>query len=262
VDGAPESCPASQTLPPVERVVIRGNKIVAANTDAMVAQHFRDVVIEGNEITGLAERGQHSDALQTVWGGEGMIYRRNYVHDNQGTEGYFSKDGRIYNLTIDDNLFVDNFQKSPYAGPPVSFYNAVPDPARPYYTGYGAAVTRNTIWNLGPGGSPSGNSFYLMGTQNRNVLVQQNVTDRIDLSETNASQVAANGMSEDFNLVGLSAGANAGLWGRRGAHDVPGPPRFQDRASDDYRLSGPVSGGGSSYTPGVTWRPADQHYGP
>ena len=262
IDGAPERCAASQTLPPVSNVVIRGNKIVAARTDAMVAQNFRNVIIEGNEVSGLVERGQHSDALQTVWGGQGLVYRRNYVHDNAGTEGFFAKDGRIANLVIDDNLFVDTFSHAPYDGPPVSFYNAVPDPSAPFYNGHGATVEHNTIWNSAPGGGPSGNFFYLMGPQNRDVAIHRNVTERIDLSETSPSQVSANGIAEDYNLVGETRGGYVGAWGRRGPHDVAGPPHFVNRAADDYRLRGPVSRSGVKYKPGVTWRPAAQHYGP
>jgi hypothetical protein len=39
-------------------------------------------------------------------------------------------------------------------------------------------------------------------------------------------------------------------------------PTFVNPSTDDYRVSGSVSAGGATYTPGVDWRPADQHYGP
>ena len=33
--------------------------------------NFRDIVVEGNEITNVIETGNHNDCLQSVWGGTG-----------------------------------------------------------------------------------------------------------------------------------------------------------------------------------------------
>ena len=69
--------------------------------------NFRDIVVEGNEITNVIETGNHNDCLQSVWGGDGLIFRKNYLHDNR-CQGFFIKDGRAFNVTVEDNLIVRN----------------------------------------------------------------------------------------------------------------------------------------------------------
>ena len=49
------------------------------------------MLIEGNEITGVRENGNHSDCLQTVWVGDHLVFRKNYLHDNR-CQGFFVKD--------------------------------------------------------------------------------------------------------------------------------------------------------------------------
>ena len=49
------------------------------------------MLIEGNEITGVRENGTHSDCLQTVWVGDHIVFRKNYLHDNR-CQGFFVKD--------------------------------------------------------------------------------------------------------------------------------------------------------------------------
>ena len=49
------------------------------------------VLIEGNEITSVRENGNHSDCLQTVWVGDHIVFRKNYLHDNR-CQGFFIKD--------------------------------------------------------------------------------------------------------------------------------------------------------------------------
>ena len=89
VPGAPYQ--GATELPPISNVTIRGNRITRPNTDAIFPTNFRNVVVEGNEITGVVENGQHNDVLQTVWGGDRLTFRRNFVHDNGG-QGFFIKE--------------------------------------------------------------------------------------------------------------------------------------------------------------------------
>ena len=155
VSGAPE--PGATPLPPVERVTIRGNKLHDINTDAIFVANYRDILVEDNEISGLNENGQHTDALQSVLGGSRLTFRGNYVHDNHG-QGFFIKDGQAKDLVVEDNLFVrtrDLWQ--------ISFYNSIPD-----RTPYGVRIVRNTIWS-------SNLPINVLGTENRAVYIHNNV---------------------------------------------------------------------------------------
>jgi hypothetical protein len=79
VPGAPD--PHATNLPPVRHIEIVGNRIARPHTDAIFITNFRHVRVEGNEITGVIENGNHNDSLQTVWGGDELIFQRNYIHD-------------------------------------------------------------------------------------------------------------------------------------------------------------------------------------
>ena len=129
VPGAPE--PNATDLPPVRNVKIVGNRIARPGTDAIFITNFRHVLIEGNEITGVIENGSHNDSLQTVWGGGGLVFRGNYVHDNRG-QGFFVKDGRVRNVEVSNNLFV----RTTGAFWQVQLYQTI-----------GAVLKRNTVWN-------------------------------------------------------------------------------------------------------------------
>ena len=108
--------------------------------------------MEGNEITGVIENGNHNDALQSVYGGDDLVFRGNYVHDNHG-QGFFIKDGRATNVEVSNNLFVRT------TGPlwQLQLYRTI-----------GAVIKRNTAWN-------SEAPFILEGADNRRVVVRNNV---------------------------------------------------------------------------------------
>src|SRR5215207_1807320 len=97
---------------------IRLNRYHDANGDGAGA------LIANNEFTNIRENGNHSDCLQTVWVGDHLVYRGNYLHDNR-CQGFFVKDqaslggvsGPIAGITVENNLFVRN--KEP-CGPPLS----------------------------------------------------------------------------------------------------------------------------------------------
>ena len=88
------------TTTSITDTTIRGNKFVGPfGEDAIRLNRYHDsddpdpygVLIEGNEITDVRENGNHSDCLQSVWGGDGLYFRRNYLHDNR-CQGFFVKD--------------------------------------------------------------------------------------------------------------------------------------------------------------------------
>lgn len=251
VPGAPTR--DSAILPPVSRVTIRGNLIEGAKTDALFLTNFRDVVVEDNEITGIVEAGEHSDCLQTVWGGRGLVYRGNYVHDNR-CQGLFIKDGLVSDVVLEDNLLVRNDEPSRAPGQPsiLTTYNV-----------QGLRAERNTIWtgdNVGPQYDPA------MGPRPKDHLLRRNVIGRFVPYDVTAGSDKAGVfrdpavMSEDENVIG-----DGWTWlpAHLGPHSVQQPqPAFRDPARGDYRLEAAVSAGGRTFDAGVTWRPQDRRFGP
>jgi Right handed beta helix region len=145
-----EAGPTTST--PIADTTIRGNRFVGPfGEDAIRLNRYHDsgdrdpygALIEGNEITNVRENGNHSDCLQSVWGGDGLYFRRNYLHDNR-CQGFFVNDQPepVANIVIADNLMLRN--ASPCdppesgCGPPLIVQ--VFGPTR------GIAVTGNTIW--------------------------------------------------------------------------------------------------------------------
>ncbi len=223
VSGEPE--PGATPLPPVERVTIRGNKLHDINTDAIFVTNYRDVLVEDNEISGLNETGQHTDALQSVWGGSRLTFRGNYVHDNHA-QGFFIKDGQAKDLVVEDNLFVrtrDLWQ--------ISFYNSIPD-----RTPYGIRIVRNTVWS-------SNLPIIVDGTQNRSVYIHNNVFNDMFV-EIPAARAH---IDQSQNVIPGD--------GRRPG-DVAGPAGFVNSAAGDYRLASPP------FPAGVTWAVSDKLFGP
>ena len=113
--GAPPHTP-QEVLPPISRVVIRGNRLDDIGTDAIRPANFDDLLVEGNDITGVVESGDHSDALQVVWGGRNLRVRNNVIHDIQG-QGLFIKDGLVTGAVIEGNRLLRG-----RSGPQIALY--------------------------------------------------------------------------------------------------------------------------------------------
>ena len=212
-------------LPPVERITIRGNKLHDIGTDGLFMGNYRDIMVEDNEISGLNETGQHTDALQSVYGGSRLTFRGNYVHDNRG-EGFFVKDGQAKDLVVEDNLFVrtrDLWQ--------ISFYNSIPE-----QTPYGARIVRNTIWD-------SNLPINVLGTENRSVYIHNNVFNNMYVE----NQAARSQIDQSQNVI-PGQGRQPG--------DVAGPVGFVNPGANDYRLAAPP------FPAGVTWAVSDKLFGP
>jgi hypothetical protein len=188
--------------------------------DLIRLHDFRGVRIEGNELRNIVETGGHSDILQSVHGGAGLIIKQNYVHDQGGTQGFFLKDGAVNNVTIEDNLIVDDPSANGYS---ISVYDTHPNAADPFYTGYGALVRRNTVWDERSG-------IVIRGCDHENVLVENNVTSAFGNAGSGCTPYTSTG-----NVIG-------------------GSPSFVNKAAGDYRLT--------SGAAGITWDLAAQHYGP
>ncbi len=229
----------------VNDVSIIGNKFVGPfGEDAIRLNRYHDadgdgvgVLVQGNEITGVRENGQHSDCLQTVWVGDHLVFRKNYIHDNR-CQGFFVKDQArpINGIVVKNNLFLrDGLPCAPQApgcGQPSIVQIFGP------YTHF--EMTHNTVWDRGTqvsfqnGSSPES-------------LIADNVVNRIWTSTTIEGTYRDNTRCE-------REGSQGGSWPTA----TPGEridchPRFEDPAEDDYRLANGR---------GVDWTPAGQHYGP
>jgi hypothetical protein len=150
------ACPSSST--PCTNMRILANRLVGPfGEDAIHANRYEGLTVEGNEITQVRENGNHSDCLQTVWTGNNLVYRRNYVHDNR-CQGFFVKDqtglctagssgvcGPINGIDFSDNLLIRN--KEP-CGPPLTTCGQ-PNIVQIFGPYTNLKIRQNTIWGDG-----------------------------------------------------------------------------------------------------------------
>jgi hypothetical protein len=229
----------------VNDVSIIGNKFVGPfGEDAIRLNRYHDadgdgvgVLIQGNEITNVVENGSHSDCLQTVWVGDHLVFRRNYLHDNR-CQGFFVKDqaAPIHGIVVKNNLFLrDGLPCAPSAagcGQP-----AVVQIFGPYT---GLKMVHNTVWDRG-------NQVAFQEGSSPHSLIADNVMYKAWTS------TRIEGVYRD-NTRCVREAADGGSWPRRTPSEkVSCHPRFRDAAADDYRLADGR---------GVNWAPRNQHYGP
>ena len=227
---------------------IRGNKLVGPfGEDALRINRYHDsndadpygILIEGNEITGVRENGNHSDCLQSVWGGDGLYFRRNYLHDNR-CQGFFVKDqpAPVENVVVSNNLMLRDAAPcdppSSDCGPPsiVQIFGPI----------QGLRLTRNTVWT-------SGNRSPLVLREGPfgKVVMTDNVLFR--------GWSDWNGDFGDFTDTGNVVCQWEGTLPRLGRSSTRScTPRFQSPKEDDYRLR--------NGNAGITWSPTEQRYGP
>jgi Right handed beta helix region len=189
---------------PISNVTIRNNKFHDIGSDAIRPANFVNLVVEGNDITGVKENGDHCDVLQVTFGGRDFIFRNNYVHDNAG-QGLFIKDGQVTNARVENNVFVHNSLEIA-----VSFFDTI-----------NLTLVNNTVWD-----NSAGNVFLRPGI--RNVVLRNNVLQALDADSTSE---AISQSQQDYNLIG------GGTVGARGPHDIKGTPKFVNAAGYDYRLA-------------------------
>ncbi len=241
--------PTSSTY--VNDVSVIGNKFQGPfGEDAIRANRYHDtaadadsngLLIQGNEITNVRENGNHSDCLQSVWGGDSLIFDRNYLHDNR-CQGFFIKDqpATVTNVVASDNLFVRNgatCDNAPGCGQPSYFQLFAPEA--------NVHIFKNTIWTP-ESGSPM--TFRDQGWTN--VELDHNVVYRL-WTDTNLSS-----FSDHDNTYCKRETASGGVLPSATNSTTACSPPFPASSlagGDDYRL-------GNSR--GVDWRPASEHYGP
>ncbi len=241
-----DACPTEKTY--CSEMKIIGNQLIGPfGEDAIHANRYHGLLIEGNEITQVRENGAHSDCLQTVWRGDHLSFRKNYLHDNR-CQGFFVKDqtlstpeipgGPVEGITVEDNLFLRN--KEPCGAPLTScgqpMYFQLVGP----YNGF--VMKRNTIW----GDGVDSIAAFREGTGSDS-LIENNVIYRI-WTDTNMSPATLRNNTDCLRET--SAG---GSWSTPTGETKACSLSFANTAADDYRISGER---------GVDWAPAEQHFGP
>jgi hypothetical protein len=240
---APYNCSqGNYQLPAISNINILNNKIVGPlSSEAITVTNFNNVDIEGNEISNV-----NTDVLRTDWGGSGLTFRENYVHDVCG-QGVFIKDGRVFNAVIDDNLFVRTGNCS---GSPPGFQ---------IYDVHGLQITHNTYADTST--DETLRAYDPNAPESTGIVMQYNVLNYFVVeSENPAAWYHQPFFTENHNVI-----EDGWDWVGNDFQDPTDStqtPTFVNPSTDDYRVSGSVSAGGATYTPGVDWRPADQHYGP
>jgi Bacterial Ig domain len=237
---------ANTTTTTVNDVSITNNRFVGRfDEDAIRLNRYHDgpdadpygILIEGNEFTGNVEYGGHNDVLQSVWVGDHLYFRRNYLHDFGG-QGFFVKDqaSAIDGLVVEDNLILR--QSSPCD--PVSLCPTWQlSPFQIFGPARNVSIRHNTVW---PG--DSGGWAWLRGSGWAGPTdFSDNVMDSLNSDAT-----------------GLTTGYTASNNTRCGGSGFPATgvtvdcnPPFLDPANGDYR---------EANGRGVTWRLSDQSFGP
>jgi hypothetical protein len=232
----------------ISDTTVRGNLFAGPyGEDAIRLNRYHDsadpdpfgILIEANEFTGIRENGNHSDCLQSVWGGDGLYFRRNYLHDNR-CQGFFVKDqpAAVSNVVVADNLML---RDAAPCDPPDSDCGP-PSIVQVFGPMQGLRLTRNTVWTPG-----NRSPLVLREGPFGKVVIEDNVIYR------GWSDWA--GGFPDFNETGNTVCQWEGTLPRLSASSTRScSPRFVAPAKDDYRLR--------SGKAGINWSPTEQRYGP
>ena len=227
------------TTPPDTYIAIAGDQIhgygQGQTEDAIHLNNWEHVTITANDIYNLEEHGNHTDAMQSVFGGHHMLFERNYEHDNQ-SQGFFIKDGDVSDVTVNDNLFLrNNNEPSLYPG---GEYNIQ------VFNTTELTITHNTVWD--------GQDDILRAEGAAEALTAQvnhNVEQTLDVLNEGGPAYA---LSENYDVF-----AEEPWTFTMGAHSkVQSNPGFVDPATEDYELASNPEG------IGVNWQPAEYVYGP
>jgi hypothetical protein len=229
----------------VNDVAIVGNKFVGPfGEDAIRLNRYHDAngdgigaLVAGNEFTNIRENGNHSDCLQTVWVGDHLVYRDNYLHDNR-CQGFFVKDQArpIRGIRIEDNLIVRNDA----ACAPQADGCGAPSDLQVFGPYSGLTMRRNTIWG-------NGAIAAFQEADGTKARIERNVVYKFWTS----ADLSAARFHDNTRCQRQSSG---GSWPLHVVGEVIScSPHFRAPDLDDYRLR---SGRG------VTWAPRERHFGP
>ena len=238
-------CPGTTTVK-CNDVSITNNKIQGSfNEDQIQANLYHDgpdadpygLLVEGNEFVGNVEWGNHDDVFQSVWGGDNLYFRKNYLHDFGG-QGFFVKDqpSAIDGLVFDDNLIVrQNLPCDPTSLCPTWQLAAVQifGPVK------NVSIRHNTVWP----GSGGGQSWLRGSGWAGPTVFSDNVFANLN---SDASGLTTGYSASNNTYCGGSGMPSTGL-----TSDCN--PAFNDANNSDLRQANGR---------GVDWRVADQQYGP
>jgi hypothetical protein len=205
---------------PIVDVTVRGNLFDGIAVDAIQAKNFRNLVIEGNEFRNVrpTDPNAHPDVLQTVFGGQNLTFRNNWMHDYEA-QGFFIADGTVNGVVVENNVIDDS------DGPmsPVRIADAV-----------GVSFVNNTVRGLAR-----------FSARTRAAVIRNNIFEQLELDRSEGLTIDY----EDFNLIESGP--------RAGANDRTGPPRFVNEAAGDFELlagSPAVDAGTSEGAPALDMR--------
>jgi hypothetical protein len=223
-----------EPMAPIEDVKISANHIhdigARGGEDAIHLDNWRNVRITGNELDHIVEAGEHTDCLQSVFGGANLSFDHNYEHDND-CQGFFVKDGDATNVSFTDNLFLRD-QIGTYAN-----FSQI-------WNVQGLTIRRNTIWD-GKGLALVANEASFTPT----ARVDHNVIESLVVERAIGRPYS---IDEHDNLFGQASWSfHANPSDRRMTR-----PRFLAPMRGDYRLARNPHG------IGVDWSPGTRHYGP
>ena len=227
------------TTAPDSYITINGNKIhgygMGGTEDAIHLNNWEHITITANDIYELEEHGNHTDAMQSVFGGHYMTFERNYEHDNQA-QGFFIKDGDASNVTVNDNLFLRN-DNEPSLYPGGEYNIQVFDTTA-------LTITNNTVWD--------GQADIIRAEGAAEALsanVNHNVEQVFDVLHEGGPAYA---LTEDYDIF-----KEAPWTFTMGAHSkVQSNPGFVNTATEDYELAS------NPNHVGVDWQPSEYVYGP
>jgi hypothetical protein len=234
------------TTTTVNDVAIVGNKFVGPfGEDAIRLNRYHDAngdgvgaLVADNEFTNIRENGNHSDCLQTVWVGDHLVFRRNYLHDNR-CQGFFVKDQAqpVRGILVVNNLLLRN--DAPCA--PGADGCGAPSDVQIFGPYTGLTVRRNTIWG-------DGAIAAFQEADGTRARIEKNVVFKLYTS----TDLSSARVRDNTRCQRQSSGG--GSW----PTSVPGEviscsPRFLAPRLDDYRVRGDR---------GVSWAPRDRHFGP
>jgi hypothetical protein len=240
------ACPAT---PPnhCDDLSITGNKFDGSfDEDAIRANVYHDgdsdgigLLVADNEFTGNEEWGGHNDVFQTVWVGDHLVIRGNYIHDFGG-QGIMVKDQAtaIDGLVVSNNLIVRQ-------GLPCDPDSLCPSWQLSPFQIFGpisnGTITHNTIWPTDTGQAKAGGSSLLRDPGWSSVAVSDNVID-------NGGSDVPSGLSGSNNTYCTDNG-----WSGWPSATTDCSPAFLDQAHGDYRQSNGR---------GVDWVPSAKVFGP
>ncbi len=225
--------------PPITNVIISGNHIhnigQPGTEDALHLDNWRSVTVSDNEFDHIIESGNHTDCLQSVFGGSTLNFTHNYEHDND-CQGIFIKDGDATGVSFTDNLFLRDDEPD---GGGERFGNLAQ-----IWNTQGVTIERNTIWD--------GKGMVLVAEDAQNspsATVDHNLFSHFSISKAVGTPYT---LTESYNIfdeapLGLSTSST---------DSVSSKPQFDNTATDDYRLASNPNG------IGIDWSPAVQQYGP